>query len=156
MRSVLPAPQRSTRVVAALIGIPFLVALAALTLTPSRVEKSMPNVLDLVLSTAHRLGWESLNFNRLEVLANVAVFVPVGILAFVLVPRRVWPVALLFGPALSISIEVTQRLALPHRAPTVADVIANSIGASIGVVFAIFCTLLFAPRNLPTTTLDAA
>ncbi len=147
MRQLLPAPRRLTRGIAAALGIPFLAGLALLTLTPSRVEDSMPNLLDLVLSAAHRIGWESLDFTRLEILANVLVFVPVGVLAFLLVPRRLWPLAILLGPALSLSIEITQRVALPHRAPTVTDVIANSGGALIGVFVAIACTLLFAPRT---------
>ncbi|WP_217182623.1 VanZ family protein [Streptomyces sp. AC495_CC817] len=146
MGSLLPPPRRGTRWFALALGVPFLAGLAALTLTPSRVEESMPNLLDLVLRGFHRLGWESLDFTRLEIIANVLVFVPIGILAFVLLPRRVWPVALLVGPALSVAIELAQRIALPHRAATVADVIANSTGSAIGVLLAVLCTLLFAPR----------
>lgn len=91
MSRLLPPPRRLTRGIALALGIPFFVGLALLTLTPERVEKSMPNLLDLVLSAAHRLGWESLDFTRLEIIANVLVFVPIGILAFLLVPRRFWP-----------------------------------------------------------------
>ncbi len=113
MSSLLPPPRRFTRAWALVLGIPFLIGLAALTLTPSRVEETMPNLLDVVLTTAHRLGWESLDFTRLEIIANVLVFVPVGILAFLLLPRRVWFLALLVGPVLSAAIETTQRVALP-------------------------------------------
>lgn len=146
MSAVLPPPRRFTRIWAAALGIPFLVGLAALTLTPSRIEQSLPNLLDLVLGAAHRLGWESLDFTRLEILANVLVFVPVGILAFLLLPRRVWPLALLVGPLLSLAIETAQRVALPHRAATLTDVVANSTGAVLGVALAVLCTLLLAPR----------
>ncbi len=146
MSRLLPPPRRLTRGIALALGIPFFVGLALLTLTPERVEKSMPNLLDLVLSAAHRLGWESLDFTRLEIIANVLVFVPIGILAFLLVPRRFWPLAIVLGPALSLSIEVLQRLVLPHRAATLTDVVANSGGALIGVALAIIGTLLFAPR----------
>ncbi|MDN3442930.1 VanZ family protein [Microbacterium sp. APC 3901] len=146
MSRLLPRPRRLTRGIALGLGIPFLLGLALLTLTPERVERSMPNLLDLVLSAAHRMGWESLDFTGLEVIANVLVFVPIGILAFILVPRRLWPLAIVFGPALSLSIEVFQRLVLPHRAATLTDVVANSGGALIGVALAIAGTLLFAPR----------
>ncbi|WP_144874096.1 VanZ family protein [Microbacterium sp. 1.5R] len=157
MDALLPAPQRSTRGVAVLLGIPFVAGLALLTLTPSRVEEKMPALLDLVLSTAHRLGWEWLDFTRLEIIANVLVFVPIGVFAFLLVPRRVWPLAVVLGPALSIAIEVSQHLALPQRAATVNDVIANSAGALIGVSLAIVGTLLFAPRaTRPRRTLEAS
>ncbi|MDF2562699.1 MAG: hypothetical protein K0R99_4145 [Microbacterium sp.] len=147
MGSLFPPPRRFTRVWALALGIPFLLGLAALTLTPSRVEQAMPNLLDLVLHAAHRLGWESLDFTRLEIIANILVFVPVGILAFLLLPRRIWPLALLVGPLLSLGIETAQRVALPHRAATVTDVVANSTGALVGVVFAVLCTLLFAARS---------
>lgn len=149
MSRLFPPPRRLTRGIAVALGIPFLAGLALLTLTPARVEQSMPNLLDLVLSAAHRLGWESLDFTRLEIIANVLVFVPIGILAFILVPRRFWPVAVILGPALSLAIEVAQRVALPHRAATLTDVIANSGGALIGVFIAIACTLLFAPQVSP-------
>lgn len=146
MGSLLPPPRRFTRVWAIALGIPFLAGLAALTLTPSRIEQAMPNLLDLVLGAAHRLGWASLDFTRLEILANVLVFVPIGILAFILLPRRIWLLSLLIGPVLSLAIETAQRVALPHRAATITDVLANSAGAILGVVLAVLCTLLFAPR----------
>lgn len=147
MSRLLPPPRRVTRGIALALGIPFLAGLALLTLTPRRIEEAAPNILDLVLSTAHRLGWESLDFTRLEIIANVLVFVPVGILAFLVIPRRWWPVAIFLGPALSLTIEIVQRVALPHRAATITDVIANSGGAAIGVFIALACTLLFAPRT---------
>jgi len=156
--TLLPPPRRLTRGIAAALGIPFLVGLALLTLTPARVEETMPNLLDLTLSAAHRLGWESLDFTRLEIIANVLVFVPVGILAFLLVPRRLWLLAVILGPALSLSIEIAQRLVLPHRSATVTDVIANSGGALIGVFAAIAGTLLFAPQSShhPPRNLEAS
>ena len=158
MSTLFPPPRRLTRGIAIALGIPFFAGLALLTLTPARVEETMPNLLDLVLSAAHRLGWESLDFTRLEIIANVLVFVPVGILAFVLVPRRFWPLAVILGPALSLAIEIAQRLALPHRAATVTDVIANSGGALIGVFIAIAGTLLFAPQSShrPPRNLEAS
>ncbi|MBO0979931.1 VanZ family protein [Microbacterium sp. SD291] len=131
------------RRMALLLGIPFLACLAFLTLTPSRVENAMPNLLDLALRAAHRLGWESLDFTRLEVLANVLVFIPIGILAVVLLPRRFRALAWLIGPAVSAGIELAQRIALPHRAATISDVLANSSGATIGVIAALLLSLLF-------------
>ena len=147
MSSLLPPPRRFTRVWALALSVPFLIGLAALTLTPSKVEDSMPNLLDVILTTTHRLGWEWLDFTRLEIIANVLVFVPVGILAFLLLPRRVWFLALLVGPLLSAMIETAQRVALPHRAATVNDVVANSTGAILGVTVALVFTLLLAPRS---------
>ncbi|KJL25917.1 VanZ like family protein [Microbacterium oxydans] len=156
MSSLLPPSRRIARVWALALSVPFLISLAALTLTPSKVEDSMPTLLDAVLTTAHRLGWEWLDFTRLEILANVLVFVPVGIFSFVLLPRRVWFLALLVGPLLSAMIETAQRLALPHRAATVNDVVANTTGAILGVAIAVVVTLLFArrPSQRPPSRLE--
>jgi glycopeptide antibiotics resistance protein len=158
MGSLLPPPRRLTRVWAVALGIPFLAGLVLLTLTPSRVEDTVPNLLDLALSTIHDLGWTALDFHRLEVLANVAVFVPIGILAFLLLPRRVGALAVAVGPLLSVGIEATQRVALPHRAATVNDVLANSVGATAGVLLAVLCTLAFARPSVPhpSPTLEAS
>lgn len=158
MGSLLPPPRRLTRVWALVIGVPFFGALALLTLTPARIEYAMPNLLDVMLAVIHRLGWTSLDFHRFEIIANVLVFVPVGVLAFMLLPRRAWPLTLLVGPVLSLAIEGAQRIALPHRAATVTDVLANSVGATAGLVLAVLCTLVFAPRRSsdPSPTLEAS
>jgi glycopeptide antibiotics resistance protein len=155
--------RRRVRVWALALGIPFFVGLAILTLTPARIERSMPNLLDLVLEGAHRLGWASLDFTSLEILANVLVFVPVGVFAFLFMPRRIWPLALLVGPAISAAIEVAQRVALPHRTATLSDLAANSAGATFGVLLAFVCALVFAPRpssrgaaQHPSPTLEAS
>lgn len=158
MSPLLPPPRRLTRGWAWGLGIPFVAGLALLTLTPERVEESMPNLIDQVLTLAHRLGLESLDFTRLEIVANILVFVPIGILAFLLLPRRVWPLALVIGPATSLAIEASQRFALPHRAATVTDIVANSTGATAGVAVAVLCTLLFSRRAVrhPSPTLEAS
>ncbi len=154
----MPPPRRLTRTVALALGVPFLAGLAMLTLTPSRVEERMPNLLDRALGALRDLGWSRIGFNELEVLANILVFAPIGILAFLFIPRRLWLLSFLTGPAISAGIEGMQHLTLPHRAATVADVVANSTGATIGVLLAVTFTLLFAPRRShhPSPTLEAS
>lgn len=143
----LAAPRRRTRGIALAVGLPFLVALGTLTLAPTRVEDRVPTLLDAVLRILREdLSWTWLGFDQLEVIANVVVFIPVGILAFVLIPRRLWGLAFLAGPALSVGIELWQAVALPERAATVLDVLANSAGATLGVAVALLCTLLI-PRS---------
>lgn len=163
MGPLLSSRRRRARGWALALGIPFFAGLAILTLTPARVERSMPNLLDRVLEGAHRLGWASLDFTALEIIANVLVFVPVGVFAFLVVPRALWPLALLVGPAISGAIEGAQRVALPHRTATLSDLVANSAGATIGVLVAFACALLFTPRlsaraaaQHPSPTLEAS
>ncbi|ALX65536.1 hypothetical protein AB663_000038 [Microbacterium sp. XT11] len=149
MGSPLPPPRPATRGVALGLGIPFLLGLALLGLAPWRVEDALPDFVDGVVSAAQLLGGASMDFARVEFLANLLMFVPIGALAFVLLPRRAWLLSLAIGPALSFAIESTQRLALPHREATVGDLLANSAGATAGVGIAILCTVFFAPRTSP-------
>lgn len=81
------------------------------------------------LLTDGRLQW-----SETEVLANVALFVPVGFL-LVLVLGRLWP-AVLVGVLGSMSIEVFQAAYLPLRVGTSADVLHNGYGVVIGALLA--------------------
>ncbi|MFC4139731.1 MULTISPECIES: VanZ family protein [unclassified Microbacterium] len=125
-------PRRSVTT-ALVIGIPFLAFLLVLTISPQGLQDRFPVVLDAVLDFGrHTLGWTWLGFTALEKIANVLVFIPVGVLAAVLVPLRVWPLALFVGPALSAIIETVQGLALSHRSATLSDLLLNSLGATVG------------------------
>lgn len=67
----------------------------------------------------------------LEFLANVALFVPIGLLLPIAWSRlRLWQVVLL-GALLSGLIESVQGL-MPSRFPTISDVMANTLGTLIG------------------------
>lgn len=159
MQELLPRPQTATLAVSLVLGIPFLVGLALLTLWPAPVEDTAPGFLDLVLRVLREdLSWWWLGFDQLEVIANVLVFVPVGILAFLFIPRRFWALALVAGPLLSLAIETVQWRVLPERAATFADVVANSAGATFGVGLALLCTVISAARPVPhpSPTLEAS
>lgn len=71
----------------------------------------------------------------LEILANVALFVPFGILALTAFRMRVWS-ATLAGLATSCLIEGVQ-LFLPTRFSTVSDLVANTAGALIGALIVV-------------------
>lgn len=72
------------------------------------------------------------NYDFIEVAANVALFVPFGLLLALSFPRALilWPTVL--GLALSLSIEFTQAAFLPARFATVSDLVANTAGAFLG------------------------
>lgn len=143
--------RRIARLLTLALGIPFVAVIAFLALTPRRIEERIPNVLDLVLAAAHRLGWGSLDFTTLEIIANVLVFIPIGFIAYLFLPRRIWWLALLAGPAASVSIELVQLIALPNRVASTADVAENVLGATIGVVL---CVL--ASRALSSTSASSS
>jgi glycopeptide antibiotics resistance protein len=75
-----------------------------------------------------------------EMIFNVALFVPVGVLAALLIPRRRWPFALLAGLAFTAFIELVQVPEL-DRISDPRDLVMNTSGAVLGVL-----TVLIARR----------
>lgn len=81
-----------------------------------------------------------LSVERVEFLANIGLFVPLGVFLLLLVGTRLWFVALVAGIVLTSMIENIQR-SIPGRVPDPRDVAANSIGMFIGVLLALALTL---------------
>ena len=69
----------------------------------------------------------------LEFTANVAMFVPFGLLVWLALARPRWWIVMLLGFATTVTIELVQR-ALPTRYSTLSDVIANTLGTAIGLL----------------------
>ncbi|GAA1831039.1 VanZ family protein [Agromyces salentinus] len=67
-----------------------------------------------------------------EIAFNVMLFIPVGLLAALLIPRRRWPLALLAGFGFTAFIELGQ-LVLPDRVSDPRDLLLNTLGATVGV-----------------------
>ncbi len=96
-----------------------------------------------------------ITYQRVEFLANVGMFVPVGMFFLLLFGRRLWFVSVLAGVVLTCAIEFVQMF-LPDRVSDVSDIIANSIGTVIGVLFALAVTARKARqlRNYGNATRD--
>lgn len=80
-----------------------------------------------------------IDYNRLEFAANVGMFVPVGMFLLLLFGSRRWFLAILAGALLTGAIEFTQ-LFLPDRVSDLRDIVANSVGAAIGVALTLVLT----------------
>ncbi|HWU46564.1 MAG TPA: VanZ family protein [Humibacter sp.] len=88
--------------------------------------------------SAHRVtDW--ITYDRLEFGANVAMFLPIGLFLLLLLGRRRWWLAILLGFALTVGIE-TAQLYIPGRVSDIRDVISNTTGALVGVVFGLIVT----------------
>ena len=99
------------------------------------------SIIYRVLDALHRRGYLlSIDDNQLEFLANIALFVPVGMFLLLLFGTRLWWVALTASFALTTFIEIAQR-SIPGRVPDERDLIANGLGAVIGVLVALVLTL---------------
>ena len=68
-----------------------------------------------------------------EQVLNTLLFVPLGATIALLLSRRLWPIAILAGFALSASVEYAQA-SIPGRVPDPADVLWNTVGGAIGVL----------------------
>lgn len=112
-----------------------LAAVFWITLTPQPFEQDQYSAwVEWTLNALHAMGVPpSFGYSELEVAANVVMFVPLGLfLTLALERRRAW-VGLVALPALSGGIELAQLLFLPTRYPTLSDILANSLGAWIGI-----------------------
>jgi glycopeptide antibiotics resistance protein len=80
-----------------------------------------------------------ITYTRVEFGANILMFVPVGMFLLLLFGRRQWYLSLLQGFALTCAIEFTQRY-IPGRVSDVGDIIANTLGAFVGIGFVLVVT----------------
>ncbi|MGN6325859.1 VanZ family protein [Pseudolysinimonas sp.] len=112
----------------------YLVALALIAYWPTPVDRPADGQLFAVIRWLDAHGITLVTYDRIEFAANVALFVPFGLLLAGLLRRgRRW-IALLICIAGSAAIEIGQGLFLPDRFASLGDVLANSLGAAIGVL----------------------
>lgn len=114
-----------------------LVPLALVAFWPAPVDKPVQGQLAGFLLVIHHLGipgW--INYSFVEATANVALFVPVGIVASQAFPaKRVWQLAA-FGLMISGCIELGQQLFLHERFASPLDIVTNTAGCVIGALAA--------------------
>lgn len=124
-------PRPSIRVIAVIYVVAVLVAtLAPMPWAQSSLADTSWGILNPSAWTA-RESW--VGGRPLEILFNIALFIPIGYFVAALFRSRV----LLLAPfALTVAIELTQIL-LPDRASDPRDLVANSVGAVVGMVIAV-------------------
>ncbi len=128
-----PLARRRQALVARVLLVPYLVALALIVWLPGQDAEA---VTGIVATTARMLeSWGipfEIGYPVLEFTANIALFVPFGVLVTLAWPALPSWAVIVAGAATSVLIEIVQ-IALPTRFPTVSDVVANTLGAAIGV-----------------------
>lgn len=144
-----PSTSRPRLAIIAILAIGYGPFLAFVAFWPSPIDKPVAGLLNRVIVELHERGIPAfVDYDFIEFTANIALFIPVGFLFGLLLRLRGWPVALIFGPILSAVIEAAQRLLLDERYATVSDVLANSIGASLGVVGAVIVRYIVQARDV--------
>ncbi|MGV8883937.1 MAG: VanZ family protein [Rhodoglobus sp.] len=150
MTSYETAPPRSrARVWLATLGLVASVAIILLaTMWPTPLDQGYQGAINKVMAVLHRNGvpkW--FGYNKLEFSANIAMFIPLGFLVALLLPQKVWWLALLLCPGLSVAIELIQGAVLDARVSSALDVLANSLGALIGILVAVAIRALVYQRD---------
>lgn len=129
----------------------YTVFIGFITLTPMQLDVSPAGPIGRLLQffADHQVtSW--LTYPLVEKLANVAMFVPFGLLVALHVGRRRWWVGWAVGAAFTCLIEGTQATLLsPTRYATISDLITNTLGAGIGAVLALVLMTLLPPRGGP-------
>lgn len=149
--------RRATTIVSAVLAAALIGALAVLLLSPARLEQRLPEVVEAGRTMLGALlGPWAATLGGADLVANVVVFVPVGVLAALLLPPRAWPAALLVTPVLSGAVEAVQALALPGRVGSLTDIAAATAGGALGVGIAALCTALTALAAARAETARAA
>ena len=113
----------------------YLVGVAWLTLGDQPVSERA--VFDrVVVELAERLQLAedlSPSASQLEALANVLLFVPIGLLLPLALPRSLLTVLLAVAVAATVGIELVQLVLAAGRDPSVRDVAMNTLGAALGL-----------------------
>lgn len=119
----------------------YLVFLAWLTLTPTPIGQDDQDLIVRGLEALQRRGYlTGMDYLQLEHLANIALFVPVGVFLLLLFGAGGWWLALLACFAMTAGIEYAQHY-IPGRVPDSRDISANTGGAAIGVLLGLVLTL---------------
>ena len=118
----------------------YLTILAAASLWPKPIDGQglLANLTKQILLFTSNVSWLNwLKYDQLEALANVLLYVPLGIFLVAFLPKaKLWLVCLV--PALvSLLAEGSQRLFLPNRYATTNDVFVNTLGGVLGIVIAV-------------------
>lgn len=111
----------------------YLIALLVIVFWPTPVDRPASGTLNGVLNWLHRHGTPRfIGYNFVEFTANIAMFVPMGVIASIWFRNGF--VGVLAGSLVSCLIELTQAMFLPDRFASGLDVLANSAGAALGAL----------------------
>jgi glycopeptide antibiotics resistance protein len=125
----------------------YLALVAWITLGPQPLDHRGQEWVYTLIRFAHHLTsyrWPrfaaQITYDHVEFLANIAMFLPIGVFLVLLLGRRLWWLAALACVAMSFFIEGAQHF-IPGRVSDVRDLESNSLGALIGVVVALVLTI---------------
>ena len=144
-------------IVARVMLVPYAIAVALIVWLPATAASKVTGIAFRLARYVSEHSGISLttSYAVFEFLANIALFVPLGLLLVAAWPRSNAWVVLLLGYSASATIELVQTM-LPSRYPTLSDVVANTIGTAIGcLAIRLFVQRHLAPRRVRPARVDA-
>ncbi|MEX1077689.1 MAG: VanZ family protein [Homoserinimonas sp.] len=132
----------------------YLALVGWLTLGPQPLDSTGRGFLHRAIrfiSGDNTLDW--ITYALVEFVANIVLFVPVGVLFVLMLGWRRWWLAAVLGIALTAAIEFAQVF-LPNRVTDPRDVISNSVGAVIGVALVLTVTAWRQSRSVKKADAD--
>ena len=134
--------------------IAMLVPLVFIAFWPSPVDQPVQGQLAAVLNFLHRHGTPAwVNYRFVEASANVALFVPLGVVSSLAFPYWSWWRVGVLGLLISSCMELGQLLFLHNRFSSPLDLVTNSSGAVIGALLAAAALKELQVRRLPAADL---
>jgi glycopeptide antibiotics resistance protein len=124
-----------SRIVVLVVAAALLAGVLVVGLLPNRVDGGVERPIRAFIDALQAAGapdW--VNYDLIDFLANILFFVPIGLLGALLLPRRLWWLAMPAGLLLSAGLELGQAAFLPQRYASWTDVLANTLGAVLGAM----------------------
>lgn len=117
----------------------YLIILVATSIWPKPVDGE--GILSIITSellqfTARTPALDWIQYNELEAIGNVLLYIPLGIFLVVFAPRTKTILVALVPVLVSLLAEGVQRLFLPDRYATINDVAYNALGGLLGILIA--------------------
>jgi glycopeptide antibiotics resistance protein len=138
----------AARLVLTALTAGYLWAVGWMTLRAQPYGADIATGLDRLLSWfAEHASTAWITFDRVEFAANVAMFLPLGILAVLWFGVRGWWSAIVIGALVSGAIESAQAVFLETRVPDLRDILANTLGAALGMLLMLLLAFLLTPRR---------
>lgn len=129
------------RVLAVVTGL-YLLTVAWITLNPFPADPHENGLLEGLLAafaTTPLLRW--IDYDVVEFTANILMFVPFGVLFTLRLGVWRWWLVLAMGAATTLTIEFVQ-LFMPERVSDPRDLLANTLGAALGIVIVVAGTVI--------------
>ncbi len=118
-----------------LVTLAYLGFVGWITLGPAPYDSGTSALVWRALRYLRRFDLTSwVTFSGVEFAANVLMFAPVGVFLVLLLGRRKWWIAIVFGFTASCAIELAQFYFIPSRVADVRDIVSNSAGTIVGVI----------------------